>query len=223
VTPAGYLLVQAIGAGLSTLGPALTHAPNDCDLFELYLLTEVVEAARSLGGTIEYRTVEGDPATQFVCRTSPGHIYSTARSYTHALISLPMTVPPRIVEAHVGVFVAGSSKVPHECDVAVIEHAEAQRSRALKTDPRSSKLIVAVEAKFYADRLPLHMGRGFVGLQSDLAAKFSTFVFNTTSESVSRLLAARTKGRGYDDVMVGTPAAFRLRSHFANALRHHCA
>jgi len=97
------------------------------------------------------------------------------------------------LEAHTGIKIAGKSGVLHEADVAVLEAAEAENCRLNSVSPRSSKVLIAVECKFYSSGLQLHLARGFVGLVSDLSAKEPFFVTNTNSYSVEKLLSHRVK------------------------------
>ncbi len=86
------------------------------------------------------------------------------------------------------------SHVMRECDVAVIEQSEAETCRRQQVPPRSHKVILAVECKFYSTPLHLHLAREFIGLTSDFHSKTeSLFVTNSYSESVERLLTARRK------------------------------
>lgn len=177
-------------------------------------------AARSEGATVTYETVTGTPPAQFFFRTSPGHIYSRLHPYTHAVIDF-RNQPP--LEAHLGILVSGRSRVPHECDVAVLNRDEARECRQSRAEPRSNKLLLSVEAKFYTTTLSLNLARSFIGLISDLSSSFPCFVANTTSVSGMRLLSARRERNWFDQVMVGQPSAERLTSFFATAFHHYKA
>jgi hypothetical protein len=220
MSPDELALLTAIRSALAPLPPSLTNTSDGSDLFEAYVLTLIVEAARLEGGTVSYETVDGTAVTQFYFRTSPGHIYSTRHPYTHAVIDFG-TRPP--LEVHLGIRVAGKSQVLHECDVAVLDRAEARECRRNRTEPRSRTLEISAEAKFYTTSLQLNLARSYVGLVTDLSVSFPCFVTNSTSASAMRLLAARKERHWYDRVMVGQSSTDLLRSFFATAFHHYKA
>jgi hypothetical protein len=199
--------------------PSLTTASSASDVYEAYLFSLVIEAARSEGATISYGCISGGPPNPFVFRTSPGYIASDEHNYGYAVIEF-QNCP--VLEAHVGVRVAGHSHVLHECDVSVIWQDEAQlcRNRApLLVAPRSSKLLIAVEAKHYTGGLPLHLGRAFLGLERDLSAQRVYFVANRGAGSIEKLLAH--KKRLWDSNINPTypDRADRLHHSFRNAFK----
>jgi hypothetical protein len=220
MTPAELELLAEIRSALTPLPPSLVNSSHGSDLFEAYILTLILQAARSEGATVTYETVFGAAPTQFFFRTSPGHIYSTLHPYTHAMIDFGVRPP---LEAHVGILVAGKSQVLHECDVAVLDRAEAEECRQNRTEPRSRTLTLSAEAKFYTTALGLNLARSFIGLISDLSTSFPCFVANTTSVSAMRLLAARKDRDWFDNVIVGQQSAGLLRSFFATAFHHYKA
>jgi hypothetical protein len=211
--PTGQLLSEIrrlLGAGLP---PSLTSASAASDLYEAYLFTRVVRAAIVEGASVSYENVDGSRPSHFTFRTSPGHIHSTAHAYTHAVIVFPNQP---VLEAHVGVRVAGKSRVLHECDVALIRQTEAESCRQWRTDPRSSQLELAIEAKYYVSSdLELGLGRAFIGLKADLSAQLACFVTNSTSTSIMRLLTARNCD-WQDEVLPQTPGAVRLEGLLHN-------
>lgn len=220
MSPDEVRLLAEIRDALTPLSPSLTNASHGSDLFEAYILTLIVAAARSEGATVTFETVAGAPPARFFFRTSPGHIYSRLHPYTHAVIDF-VTCPP--LEAHVGILVSGKSRVLHECDVAVLDRDEASNCRQHRAEPRSNKLLLSVEAKFYTTTLSLNLARAFIGLISDLSASFPCFVANMTSVSGMRLLSARKNRDWFDQVMVGQPSAERLSSFFATAFHRYRA
>lgn len=170
-------------------------------LYEQYIWTLVLEAARKENATITYWDVTGSQLTQnspIIFRAGPGYIYSRKKAYTHALIEFPNRPP---LEAHVGVRVAASSNVMHECDVVVLTWEEAATCRNENAIPRASQVILGIECKLHGTEIPLGEGRGFVGLTADLgnAKKRFYFVSNVryslssgiTPPSAIKLLKAR--------------------------------
>jgi hypothetical protein len=126
MTTATDLLMQIQASLGSAISSSLSTASDTSDIFEAYVFSLAIEAARTEGASISYRDVLGGVPTTFVFRTSPGYIFSTTNPYTHAVI-LFTNKPP--LEAHVGVRVVGKSGVLHECDVAVVEQVEAETCR----------------------------------------------------------------------------------------------
>lgn len=154
------------------LGPSVSaaalsaHAAND--VFEAYVWTVVIDAARSLlnPSDVWLEDVHGQRTSRVLLRTSPGRIYSRTHPYTHAVLDFGAG---QELEAHVGIQVVGKSKVLHECDVAVLDRAEGQRCRARDEAPRSSSVLLAVEAKFYTTPLKLSLAREFIGFRADVS------------------------------------------------------
>lgn len=207
----------------SVLGTAITPSLNTAsaadDLFEAYLFSLVIQAAQLEGATsIRFLDRGGSTPTVFVFRTSPGYINSSAQRYCHVEIEFPNKP---LLEAHVGIRVAGQSSVLHECDVCVLLKAEADLCRIGwdRIAPRSHRVIVAIEAKYYTSSLGLYLGRGFLGLTSDISADKSIFVSNTTSQSVEKLLASKRKLWERDIIPSNANDVARLRVTFQTAFK----
>jgi hypothetical protein len=218
--PVNDTLVDAIQSALGdTVVPSLTTSSAASDLFEAYILTIVLDAARDLGAQVEYRNLSG-VTTQFVFRTSPGFIFSTAQPYTYAVISLPGSP---LLEAHIGVQMAGKSEVLHECDVAVLPRAEAETCRQNNVHPRSSKLILAVECKFYTVSLPLHLARSFIGLGVDIGVEGCHLVMNTNSDVIEKLLSHHKRYWEHQLVPGAAREVSRLRNSFQTTFKNFIA
>ena len=183
-------LVAAIQAVLGTTPASLNQSSPGSDLYELYVFSLALTAARDLGAIISFEDVHGNAPTVFVARTSPGYIYSDEQPYCHAVIRLPRCPT---LEAHLGIRVEGASGVLHECDVAVVLQTEAITCRQGNVQPRQAQVILAAECKFYTVPLPLGLARGFVGLTTDLPGRDRYFVFNSTSSNIERFLSVRTR------------------------------
>lgn len=189
------LLNQISSALGNAINPNLTEQSQVFDLFEAYIFSFIIEAARDEPDTdIQYVNTNGTRATTFTFRTSPGQIFSG--QYTHAQITFPKKRP---LEAHVGVKVSGVSKVLHECDISLIEMSEAEICRSNNVSPQSSKVIIAAECKFYSPRnFGIKLAREFLGLTSDFSRNCKYyFIYNTTSQSVEELLAHHKDGRWF--------------------------
>jgi hypothetical protein len=204
----------------SSISPSLSAASAGSDLFEGYIFCLVLQAAKTEGATVCYRNVDGKTPKSFVFRTSPGYIFSQRRQYTHAVISFSGKSP---LEVHIGVMVVGRSRVLHECDVAVIEQAEAETCRRRQVPPRSSKILVAMECKFYSTPLHLNLARSFIGLVSDISPKESVFVTNSSSTSVEKLLSGRNKKWEHNVIPSSTIEVSRLQYLFQDAFKNYKA
>lgn len=200
--------------------PTLTSASATSDLFEGYILGMVIDAAVAEGAHIEYRTVNGLTTTDFTFRSSPGFIFSNEHPYTHVVIDFD-NCP--LLEAHVGVRVAGRSDVLHECDVLVLYHSEAQTCRTNRVHPRSGKVILTIECKFYAAALPLGLARSFMGLGSDLGAANCYIVVNTNSPTVEKLLTHHDRPWEHGIHPASQLAVARLTNAFQKIFRNFVA
>mgnify|MGYP000845338428 CR=1 FL=1 len=210
------LLNQIANTFGATISSSLTTASDTSDIFEAYVFSLVLEAARTEGATITYRDVLGNTPTSFIFRTSPGYIFSTNRNYTHAVILFPNKAP---LEVHIGVRVVGKSGVLHECDVAVIEQSEAETCRQRQVPPRSSKVLIAVECKFYSTPLQLHLARAFIGLTTDLSVTKPIFVSNSSSDSLEKLLSGRDRAWEHNLIPSAMVEVMRLRHKFQDAFQ----
>lgn len=131
------------------------------------------------------------PATSFYFRTTPSSIFSTAHDYCHAEIRFPRAP---VLEAHIGIYVSGKSRVNHECDVAVIYHDEATTCRTHNVHPRSSKVLMSVECKYYlSSTLGIDLGRSFLGLIDDIYTDGRFFVSTQNTGSVTSSFPATAR------------------------------
>jgi len=211
----------------SAVIPDLTSASAVSDIFEAYILSILLQAAEKEGATISYEDVSGNVPTTFVFRTSPAHIYSTTHPYTHAVIRFKREEGVAPLEAHIGVRVAGKSNVLHECDIAVIDRLEAINCRRSSVSPRYTKLLLAVECKYYSGNLGIDLARSFLGLNTDLPTKDSYFVTNTSSDTVGQLIAHHNQSRRIqwepNIVPISTKDVERLRGVFQGTFMHYKA
>ena len=136
--------------------------------------------------------------------------------YTHAVLDFDGCPA---LEAHIGIRVTGKSRVLHECDVAVLFADEAELCRLEEVHPRASRVLIAAECKFYTSSIQLHLGRGFLGLTSDIHRKYRYFVTNTGSPSVSKLIAHH-QSEWECDVLPDTEEADALSHSFSRAFRN---
>jgi hypothetical protein len=216
-------LISALQTSLAaSISPLLRSPSQGADLYELYIWSLVIEAAKAEGALIEYRDVHGAPVTlNFVFRSSPGRIFSKKQPYTHARITFDQC---RSLEAHIGIYVSGKSKVIHECDVAVIYADAATTCRAEEVHPKSTQLLLSAECKFYVQStMGVGLARSYLGLVSEVKHSHRECYFVAVSESTSveRLFAHHQKdwetGVAPGDVKARPQ---RLRASFEKAFRN---
>jgi hypothetical protein len=204
-------LLANIQATLSAaISPNLTTHSQGDDLYEAYIWSVILDAARNKGAAVELKDVHGNlVVADFIFRTSPAELWWRSENYCHAEIVFP-NCPA--LEAHVGIYVAGRSKVRHECDVAVLFKSEGDICRARHVLPRPSKVLLSVEAKYYVNSTPgLSLGRAFLGLRDEIQRNNRFFIATSHSNSIAKLLAKHT--RDYD--LQFTPA----NPHDVNVMR----
>lgn len=210
-------LVVAIESAIGALQSAYRGDADESDLYEASLFVLCVDAARAAGGRVLLTTDGRTPTSGFRFRRSPGNLW--LGTFTYAVISFDGLA--KHLEIHLGVYVAASSsRVAHECDVAVLDQQEAQRSRLAGVHPRKRGLIAAVEAKHYSASPSLGIGRSFLGLTQELGAKDRFLVFPARSSANLAGLIARKTCDAYPELLPGSPAAERLRGNLNQAIRN---
>ena len=175
---------QVLGNAVS---PNLTSRSKGYDLYEAYVFSLVVRAAQRSGAQVRYENTDLSTPTKFVFRTGPGEIASG--NYSHAVLSFARK--PEL-EVHVGIYVSGVSKIPHEADVCVLLRDEAMFCRAsgVRVFPRYSSVALTAECKFYeSSGIGVALGRGFMGLSKDFASRQNFFVMSREAMRVKALLA----------------------------------
>jgi hypothetical protein len=197
------------------VGPTFRNPAAVWDLFEVWVFSRLLEAARVEGYTIDFRDVHGAAPPEFIFRTSPGRI-AGAHPYCHAVITHPGV---QAMELHQGVFVQGVSKTPHECDVVLLLQTVAAESRRRGIEPGCRGVEIAVECKFLAGQVRLHMLREFIGLCAELGRKPVWFATNSTSGSLQAVLT-RHKLQWEDEMGPGLAATQRLVHAFRTLLDH---
>ncbi|MER7849314.1 hypothetical protein ABTZ03_35865 [Kitasatospora sp. NPDC096077] len=210
-------LVQAIEQAIGALAPVYLGKAAESDLYEASLLVLCIEAAQAAGGNTLLTQDGLTPASSLRFRTQPGNLWSGP--FTFVLVSFPGLQTK--LEIHLGVYVmASTSKVAHECDIAIIDHQEAERSRQAGVYPRSRSLVAAIEAKHYESSPSLGVGRGFLGLAHELGEKKCSLVFPSRSSANLGALIAKRSSEAYPELWPGTVAAERLRSRLDQAIRN---
>ena len=206
----------------NAVSPSLNAQSDVSDIYEGYIFSILLQAARIEGAQVDLLSIQGSTPTQFVFRTSPGYLNSQRHDYGYAEIKFQRSPP---LEVHISVRVAGHSNVLHECDVSVIDQAEAQICRSAQQGlaPRSARVRIAVEAKYYTTALALQLGRGFLGLVRDLSSDNSFFVFNREADSIERLLAHKKQHWEHNIVPANVVPVKRLTNAFQIAFKNYKA
>jgi hypothetical protein len=187
-------LLDQIRAALPlAVTPNLQSSSGASDLYEAYIWSLVIRAALSEGADISYWDVTGRRVVgNFHFRTSPGNIFSRTHPYSHARVSFSGCPD---LEAHVGIYVAGKSRVPHECDVAVLFADEANFCRSERVHPRYSQVLLSVECKFYVQSMMgVSLARSFMGLTTEISRSNRFFVAVSESRTVESLFAHHHAG-----------------------------
>jgi hypothetical protein len=210
-------LVRAIEESIGVLRSVYESRADESDLYEASLFAVCVQAAQSAGGTIMLTSDGRNPDATLRFRRSPGNLW--AGRFTYGLVTFDDS--QKVLEIHLGVYVAATrSRVAHECDVAIIDHQEAERSRQAGVHPRGRGLISAIEAKNYSFSPPLGVGRAFLGLAQELRQQDCSLVFPSRSSTNLAALIAKRSSEAYAELLPRSDAADRLRSHLDQRIRN---
>jgi hypothetical protein len=209
-------LIAVVEAAIGSLSAIYKGSADESDLYEAALLTIAVKAARLAGGA-EFLTNDGlNPAPTITFRRGPGNLWTPG--FTRAGVSFVGSA--KRLEVHLGVKVAGASGVAHECDVSLIEGAECERSRAGGVHPRRSKVVGAIEAKHYVVSPGLDIGRGFLGLGTELGGSRCSLAFPAAASANLETLIARKDPECFPEVVPSASAAERLCRHLEQLIRN---
>lgn len=210
-------LVDIVTAAIGTLAASYEGGASPSDLYEAALLAVAIESIQATGPTSLLLTNDGsNPALEVNFRRSPGYLWTPG--FTYAVASFGGTI--RTLEAHLGILVVGESGVPHECDVAVIDGREAERSRRGGVHPRKSGLIAAIEAKHYAASPGIDIGRAFIGLASEMGHARSNLAFPAPGAVTLMRLLAKRSSECFDSAVPGAAATQRLGAHIEQMVRN---
>jgi hypothetical protein len=209
-------LVAAVEEGLGALADFYHDAATESDLYEAALLTIAVDAAEDAGGRCLITNDGRTRSTRLTFRRAPGSLWRG--DFTYIAATFPST--PLSLEIHLGVYVIGASKVLHECDIAILDQEDAERSRQGQVHPRRTRLIASVEAKNYSASPGIGVGRSFIGLSTELGQARCALAFPARrSSNIAALLATRPS-ECFDELTPRGPAANRLRSHLDQKIRN---
>jgi hypothetical protein len=209
-------LRDAVEDALTSLSPVYAGGASESDLYEAALFASCVRAAESANGNVLLTRDGSSKEVALHFRRAPGNLWMGDFTYAH--VAFPGT--QRVLEIHLGVYVAGASGVAHECDVAILDATEAMRSRTGNVHPRRSGLVASIEAKFYVASPGIGVGRGFLGLASELGGDKCSLGFPAKSKGGIATLLARKRSECFDELLPATAAASRLEAHLEQDIRN---
>lgn len=187
--------------------------------YEAYIWTLCKRAVEEAGGrTVLTGIKSGNNPKKIVLRGSPGSMASTLQDFCYIACQLK----EKEFEIHLDVQYEGSSGASHEIDVSIYDHAGAEAVRSNGGLPRSSKLIMAIECKFYITSVPsAALGRGFVGLVKDYpGTRLNAFASNKASKNLNKYFSNKSNIEPFTDLTPGqTAAADRFVRIIEQALR----
>ena len=208
-------LLSEIRAALQHAGTSWIEQSDLGDLFEAYVLAGLVQAARDEGWGVSLLDMREQPAGQALFRGSPGNIYASpsSRNFTHFVFERS-GVPT--LEAHIGIKVTGKSDVEHECDVALLPQDTARSCRMHRVHPRSTRLLFSAECKFRTSRVPLQLGREFVGLATELSSQSAVLKIGGLTKVLG---SSRSVALGRDYLWEASQAARNRQQRLEGRLR----
>lgn len=167
--------------------------------YEAYVFSLCKVAVEKAGGTVKLRGATGSASPKtIVFRGAPGQMYSTAQDFCYAYCRLN----GKEFEIHLDVQYEGCSGAVHEIDVSVYDHAAAEKIRQKKEVPKSDKLIMIFECKFYdGSEVSTNMARGFAGLVQDCKGnKVNAFVANKGSVNLKKYFSNKSNIEPFTDL-----------------------
>lgn len=174
--------------------------------YEAYIWSLCKRAVEEAGGHAVLTGINsGDNPHQIILRGAPGSMASTAQDFCYIACRLN----GKEFEIHLDVQYEGSSGASHEIDVSVYDQASADVVRRNGGLPRSGKLIMAIECKFYTASVPsAGLGRGFVGLVKDYpGTRLNAFVSNKASKNLDKYFTNKSNIEPFTDLEPGKDAA----------------
>lgn len=184
--------IQSALRAMGAQAPILVSRVRTDKLYEIFVFTCAIRALQEIGAAIEARDSRDRRTSTLVFRLGPGLIYNPTSSPGFIYVNYG----GKEYELQNGLRVCGRSKVRHELDVCLIMRRETHRCRSAGIDPSGSKVRFLAECKYYGDKLPLHLGREFVGLCAEFAMRAKVIVSNKDSDDIHTLI---TKHKGTEN------------------------
>lgn len=153
--------------------------------YEAYVFGLCTKAVKNAGGTAVLKgIITGVNPVPVIFRGAPGNMSSKAQDFCYAYCELKN----KQFEIHVDVQYEGTSGATHEIDVSIFEHERAEKVRNSGRLPKTAKLFMIFECKFYMSTIPsADLGRGFAGLVKDCSAnRLNAFVSNKASDNLQK-------------------------------------
>jgi hypothetical protein len=201
---------------LAAAAPGLKSKAKPEKLYEIFVLSCIARALRSIGASLEARDSKDFPTSKLVFRFGPGLIHSptTASGFVHVARGKSN------YELQNGVRVRGGSGVLHELDVCLIDAKAASKCRSNGLEPKSSQIRLLVECKFLGKpRIPLELGREFVGLGAEFSLRIKTLVSNRESPEVHALVVKHGGTENFRTTTLIEKNVNRFVNWLANELR----
>lgn len=215
-----------LGKRGSTLNYSYESKAKSNDLFEAFIFTILLSDAikENVKIPIRFEDTSGKITSNILFRRSPGYINDPNNKYTHAVLIFPTKGDDLELEVHLGIYAVGSSKVPQECDVAVLLRKEGERCRSVsvrKSVVKSTNILIGVECKCHeSSEVALGSGRSFLGLVQDFSSNGKYFfVFNNKKPSVEKMLSHYDKKWEHNLSPTSTKEIERLRNLFQDRFK----
>ena len=170
------LLSQIAGLLPLALDQTYSTRAETNDLYEVVSFCLATQGAEDAGGSVVFMDGENNRVSTLCFSTQPRFI--SKGPYTHAQIEFDGKLP---LETHIGIYVSSKSLDLMECDVCVIYKSEADffrnnsnrviKNRGKRKGPDSSKILIAIECKYWKNDLTSLVSYACIGRFESLSAK----------------------------------------------------
>lgn len=206
--------------GLASRSQILTLNSDTVErAYEAYIWSLCKRAVEEAGGSAVLKGIKGGRhPKKIILRGAPGSMASMMQDFCY----IDCQLNGKEFEIHLDVQYEGSSGASHEIDVSIYDHVSAEAVRVNGGLPRSGKLIMAVECKFYMASVPsAALGRGFIGLVRDYpGTRLNAFVSNKASKNLDKYFTNKSNIEPFTDLDPGRAAAAdRFVRNIEQALR----
>lgn len=185
--------IQKYLSRISVNSPILRTPPAPDKLYEIFIFTCIIRSLRVINvSSIEVKDSNDRLTNNLIFRLGPGRIYSPSSNPGF----ICFRYNNKEYEIQNGLRVKGKSHVLHELDVCIIKRDAALRRRANQVDPIANDIVFLAECKYYGTPLPLNLGREYLGLSSEFHLRVKTFISNTSSDDIHKLI---TKHKGTEN------------------------
>lgn len=174
--------------------------------YEVYIFSLCKKAVEMAGGTVWLKGMKSvGPKKTVIFRGAPGNMASDAQDFCYAECELN----GKEFEIHVDVQYEGTSGATHEIDVSIYDHGTAAKVRTCGKIPKTNKLLLIFECKFYTRSMPsTGLARGFAGLVKDCPSnKLSAFVANNGSVNLKKYFSNKGNLEPFVDLDPSNKAA----------------